>query len=335
MSLSLHTFLHERLSANQIAHHLAAATHLSISQTQAAINQSIDLIFAEFMATYQQHGVDAAESLLYASPLQNIDRDQTFDQDTVLLARDTGRPLFDKLYTNETQRQSIIATLATTQQIESQAAQDILFAVITLSLRELAILVHDSQIDSAGLADLLNAQTSLAAPDIATTPSIHQADNPVLNRLPDPVEQVAEQRLNPTIQPIPKSTDPAEEAPAVQTHRQHKQSSFLSKYALHAVFAILVLIPLLVFWRSCSQTQQESIQRANDTPAVIDTGMNAPAQSVVPNIDSNAAGEAPTSPAANEIVPNNGNPATTPLPTQTPALDLPANQAAPDTTTNP
>lgn len=326
------TLFHELLPT--VAAPLAQVVQISQAQaTQAArlvMNMTVDAI----VTTYHTHGLVAAEQLFRISALQNIARDQAMNAETVQLARDTGRPILDHIYTDEKQQVESINQLVQQCNVNAQQAQDILQAVTTLSLRELAILFHDDYIEGEDLASILRGQTLPYVSDVNNDVNdvapvdllVPTASIPVTNTAvlpPDAVPPTAADIVTATLattSAVPEAAPVSapEQAPSAQTQVQKKQASRWSQYALHGAFLVLILIPVLVFWRACSTVENTAIERNNQAPNTIDSGTNG-SGSVIPKSGGSTLGSAPTSPAANEIVPNGGDAPTTPLPVGTPA----------------
>jgi len=295
MTLSLMNMLSEQLLP-QLPSRLASMTALSVAQAEAATRSVIRMTIDGILAAYHERGVVAAEQLFHASALQNITRDQPIDEAMVLLARDTGRPLLDHLYVEDEQQQARQHTLMTRHHMTAQQAQDVLQTVVTLSLRSIAIELHDQQIQGDGLAALLDQQAKLPPPS--------------------EVGQTQHVTMTPESPLLPIPMDSPENSPSAQTRHQQQQSSRWSQYALHGAFLLLILIPVLVFWRACSTVEKTAIQRNQQPPHAIDSGVNGEG-SVVPKSGGHTLGDPPTSPAAHDIVPNNGTAPTTPLPVGT------------------
>jgi hypothetical protein len=189
----------------------------------------------------------------------------------------------------------------TRHHMTAQQAQDVLQTVVTLSLRAIAIELHDQQIQGDGLAVLLDQQA----------------------RLPlTPVEQTPQATMTTESLVLPISMDSPEQSPSTQTRHQQQQSSRWSQYALHGAFLLLILVPILVFWRACSTVEKTALERQQQPPQTIDSGITG-GGSVVPKSGGNTLGDPPTSAPAHEIVPNNGDAPTTPLPAGTVPITTP------------
>lgn len=359
MNFSLLEHLNQRLLP-QLIQPLAELIQLSPSQAEGAARQVMASVVGQIVQAYDQRGAIATEQIFHANALQNINREQTLTPETMALARDTGRPLLDLLYLDTTSQQAEQQQLMQQHALSAQQAQDLLQSVLTLSLRSLALRLHDEQIEGESFEQLISAARSashlpITPPPLSALPlselplsalpptatdavqtaraqevaTVQTADTAQEAATPQdtstqqtmPIAATLDHAQNQQATPSADTTrtadpsglaDPAQ-LPSAQTRAQQKIASRWSKYTLHAVFGALILIPLLVFWTSCSTTQKTSIERNNQTPNVIDSGSNG-AGNVLPAAGGQTLGSAPTSPAANDIVPNAGDEPTTELP---------------------
>ena len=287
---------------------VATLLHIQPAQSHQALYTVAALTIKLLQQALHERGAEPARQLLDANLLQNIPADAPLSPELVWTARDTGRPLLDKYLLEGDSRQQVLQQLSQQLSVDPQTAQDVLQTYLTLSVRSLSLWASAQALDAAGLQPYLEQEQL----DDASLPDWL---NQRFAQLPPAQPSTA----LPPVGEVPVQTTRA----AAQSSREKQSQSLLSQYGLHLGFAILALIPFLVFFKSCNATQAESERRQQQTPATIDTGMNGEGRNVLPrqdNLDNPASpvrGSAPTAPAATELVPHSGTPATTPLPENT------------------
>lgn len=319
MNASLYQELNHQLSP--LASHVAQLLHVSPEQSQQAMQAVNAVTIHSLQRSAQMRGSEGAMQLLDVSALQNIPADAPMDDTLVWTARDTGRVLLDKYVQEGEPRQSVIAQLASQLGVDLQKSQDLLQTYLTLAVRALSIWVERQGLDAAQLQQYLQ-QDPMNDPAIpAWTRQFHQAQHQhALDRGDTPLAAAPTQPMPAPVLNAPPAASSRVADTAGQSSQEKQAKSLLSKYGLHLGFALLVLIPLLVFMKSCHSTEEEGRERMNTAPSAVDTGMNGEGQSVLPNpmnTDNPNNGSAPSAPAATEIVPHTGDPATTPMPTNT------------------
>ncbi len=301
---------------------IAELLHVDAQQAVHAQRAITALTLASLRRSEQQRGATGTLELLDASMLQNIPADAPLNRELIWVARDTGRPLLDKFFIEGEQRQQMFAQLSAQLGTDAVQTQDLVQTYLTFIIRALSIWSTRQGIDAVALQQHL-LQEGLDDPSIPAWVIQHdqvQRQHAVQAGDLDPVAV-----SKPTTPMAPPDLGGVTNAGptahvAAETRQEQQTKGLLSQYGLHLAFALLVLIPLLVFFKSCTGTKQEGVERMNNQRASIDTGMNGEGKSVLPNTrntDNPGALTTPTNPAATEVVPHNGAPATTQLPTTT------------------
>lgn len=290
--------------------YLAQMIDCSVPTAQQAQAQTMALVFIALDHIMQTRGAAAALQLLDASSLQNFAQDEDISAALVYLARDSGRPLLDKLLSDEPARQRLLLQFAMQHGLALQPALDVFQAVSLLTVRALALDAARPDVDAARWQAELSAQAQhLAARQPAALLEAYGFD-------PYTVVNIT------STDAIPDIRQPASVLPM---HTKIEQS-FWSQFALHGGFLLLIAIPIVVFWTSCSTTKQTSQERQFVPANPIDSGMNDTSRPVAPQIDSANAGSTPTAPAAHEIIPHQWDAPTTLLPQ---GIEPPPADAAP------
>lgn len=293
--------------------YLAAMTNCSVQVATQAQHQTIALVLLGLNHIATLRGTAAALHVLDASSLQNFARDDELSAELVYVARDSGRPLLDQLFSDEPARQRLLLQFAMQHHLELQPALDLFQAVTTLSVRALALEAMQPHVDLEAWQAQLSAQaTALAAQQ---PPTLLDAYGFAPRSSPHIWDTTS----------VTPPLAPPQLASAMPIHRKIEQS-FWSQFALHGAFLLLMSVPILVFWTSCSATKQTSQERQFVPANTMDSGMNDTNRPVASQMDSPNAGSTPTAPAANEIIPHQGDAPTTPLPQ---GVEPPPTDAAP------
>lgn len=316
MSVSLVDHLYKVL-APRVKNSLAELLEIPENQAELTLQALLPLIVARLVSKNEILNSDSVMQLLHANQLINIPQDATLNRQTLLTARDTGSTLLPPLFRVDEDQQTAIAATAAHLGLSQQQSMDVLQALTTLSLREIAALVDASYTSSDQLDGLMRAQKPYLqgrAPDwvfhaaklteLVGLAPVMQADGQVNQQAAVTDRQAVAQPNDGALAQAAAARQQAEtpsrittnETADPQTQQNMKKRSFLSQSALHLAFALLVGVPLLVLAYQYFNTRNESQVRQNRPASTIDSGMNGGGPVIPQN-----RGETPT---ATAVVPS-------------------------------
>lgn len=150
--------------------------HISLPQARILIEHGIQAIVSALLAYNQHQGSDLLiKNLINRNQVKELRKHNAFNTKAMITAFKCGQPVSDVLFNKHLTQKEVCHHLAVYSQLPIEKVKPLLSALVLLCLRELAILVDYSQLDTTEVDCWMNLQSQFVQLDYCMNKDLGEA----------------------------------------------------------------------------------------------------------------------------------------------------------------